>query len=57
MPHGSHGLFTQSGFNDPSQEDSSHFGVAGPGPLQSQVISISIPLFHCPIAYASKNRL
>lgn len=41
MPHGSQGLFTQAGFNDPSQEDSSqtHFSVAGPGPLQSQVKS------------------
>lgn len=41
MPHGSQGLFTQAGFNDPSQEDSSQtrFSVAGPGPLQSQVIS------------------
>lgn len=37
----SQGLFTQAGFNDPSQEDSSqtHFSVAGPGPLQSQVKS------------------
>uniref|UniRef100_A0A1D1Y515 Regulator of nonsense transcripts 1 n=1 Tax=Anthurium amnicola TaxID=1678845 RepID=A0A1D1Y515_9ARAE len=38
MPSGSQGLFTQVGFNDPSQDESSqtHFGVAGPGPLQSQ---------------------
>lgn len=57
MPHGSQGLFTQSGFNDPSQEDSSRFGVAGPGPLQSQVISISIALCYHLIAYASKNEL
>lgn len=39
MPHGSQGLFTQAGFNDPSQEDpsQSHFGVANANPLQSQV--------------------
>ncbi|WOK98706.1 regulator of nonsense transcripts [Canna indica] len=38
MPHGSQGLFTQAGFNDPSQDESSqsHFGMAGHGPLQSQ---------------------
>ncbi|GLJ46454.1 hypothetical protein SUGI_0979100 [Cryptomeria japonica] len=36
MPHGSQGLFTQVGFNDRSQDESSqsHFGLAGP--LQSQ---------------------
>ncbi|XP_020577685.1 regulator of nonsense transcripts 1 homolog isoform X1 [Phalaenopsis equestris] len=36
MQHGSQGLFTQAGFNNPSQDESlqSHFG--GPGPLQSQ---------------------
>ena len=39
MPHGSQGLFTQVGFNDPSQEDASqsHFGVANANSLQSQV--------------------
>jgi regulator of nonsense transcripts 1 len=39
MPHGSQGLFTQVGFNDPSQDDASqsHFGVANSNPLQSQV--------------------
>ncbi|KAL5197748.1 hypothetical protein ABZP36_001260 [Zizania latifolia] len=38
MAHGSHGMFTQAGYNDPSQDESSqmHFGMAGPGPLQSQ---------------------
>jgi len=38
MSHGSQGLFTQAGFNGPSQDESSqsHFGVTGP-PLQSQV--------------------
>ncbi|KAG8080500.1 hypothetical protein GUJ93_ZPchr0007g6178 [Zizania palustris] len=37
MAHGSHGMFTQAGYNDPSQDESSqmHFGMAGPGPLQS----------------------
>ncbi|XP_039134628.1 regulator of nonsense transcripts 1 homolog isoform X1 [Dioscorea cayenensis subsp. rotundata] len=38
MAHGSQGLFTQAGYNDPSQGESSqsHFGVAGRSPLQSQ---------------------
>lgn len=41
MTHGSQGLFTQVGFNDPSQDDASqsHFGVANANPLQSQVSS------------------
>lgn len=40
MPHGSQGLFTQAGFNGPSQDESSqsHFGMAGAGSLQSQVL-------------------
>lgn len=40
MAHGSQGLFTQAGYNDPSQGESSqsHFGVAGRSPLQSQVL-------------------
>lgn len=39
MAHGSQGLFTQVGFNDPSQDDNSqgHFGVGNANPLQSQV--------------------
>lgn len=40
MPRGrAQGLFTQVGFGDPSQDDSSqsHFGVAGQALLQSQV--------------------
>lgn len=43
MGHGPQGLFTQAGFNDPSQDDSSqsHFGVANPNALQSQVPSVS----------------
>jgi len=38
MARGSQGLFTQAGFNGPSQDESSlsHFGVTGP-PLHSQV--------------------
>lgn len=41
MPHGSQGLFTQVGFNDPSQDDASqnHYGVANANQLQSQVSS------------------
>ncbi|KAL4183964.1 hypothetical protein AMTRI_Chr11g157650 [Amborella trichopoda] len=48
MPHGTQGLFTQVGFNDPSQDDSSqtHFGMAGPGPLQSQ--GVMNPLYSQP---------
>ncbi|KAL5990593.1 Regulator of nonsense transcripts 1-like protein [Asimina triloba] len=48
MPHGSQGLFTQAGFNDPSHDDSSqtHFGVAGPNPLHSQ--SLMNPLYSQP---------
>lgn len=43
MTHGSQGLFTQVGFNDPSQDDASqsHYGVANANPLQSQVFSSS----------------
>jgi len=43
MGHGSQGLFTQVGFNDPLQDDStqSHFGVANANPLQSQVFCSS----------------
>ncbi|MCD7448445.1 Regulator of nonsense transcripts 1-like protein [Datura stramonium] len=38
MAHGSQGLFTQAGYNDPSQEDSpqNHFGMSNANPLQSQ---------------------
>ncbi|PPR96553.1 hypothetical protein GOBAR_AA24106 [Gossypium barbadense] len=40
MNHGSQGLFTQAGFNDPSQDDASqsHFGAANPNQLQSQML-------------------
>jgi len=41
--HGSQGLFTQVGFKDASQEETSqgHFGVANADPLQSQVFYCS----------------
>lgn len=44
MAHGSQALFTQAGFNDPSQDDASqnHFGVANANALQSQVSSFTI---------------
>lgn len=44
MPHGSQGLFTQVGFNDPSQDDASqsHFGVANANSLQSQVFFLTL---------------
>ncbi|GJN32352.1 hypothetical protein PR202_gb20855 [Eleusine coracana subsp. coracana] len=37
VAHGSHAMFTQAGYNDPSQDESSqmHYGMA-PGTLQSQ---------------------
>ncbi|KAH8521404.1 hypothetical protein H0E87_002447, partial [Populus deltoides] len=45
MAHGSQGLFTQVGFNDPSQDDASqsHFGITNPNQLQSQH-SVILPL-------------
>lgn len=48
MGHGSQGLFTQVGFNDPLQDDAtqSQFGVTNANPLQSQVSSSFIwPIF------------
>lgn len=44
MTHGSPGLFTQVGFNDPSQDDpsQSHFGLANANTLQSQVSCLLI---------------
>ncbi|KAJ8531634.1 hypothetical protein K7X08_034128 [Anisodus acutangulus] len=43
MAHGSQGLFTQAGYNNPSQDDSSqnHFGMSSANPLQSQVTAFS----------------
>ncbi|KAF8380638.1 hypothetical protein HHK36_028127 [Tetracentron sinense] len=51
MPHGSQGLFTQVGFNNPSQDDSSqtHFSVGGPNPLQSQ--GLMNPLYSQPFTH------
>ncbi|XVE65224.1 hypothetical protein DITRI_Ditri07aG0163900 [Diplodiscus trichospermus] len=51
MNHGSQGLFTQVGFNDPSQDDpsQSHFAVANPNQLQSQGLMNSLysqPFLH-----------
>jgi hypothetical protein len=42
MAHGSHGMFTQVGYNDPSQDESSqiHYGMAAAGPLHSQVVCL-----------------
>lgn len=44
IAHGSQALFTQAGFNDPSQEDASqsHFGIANANALQSQVNSFTM---------------
>lgn len=41
MAHGSQGLFTQVGMNDPSQDDASQspYGMANANPLQSQVFT------------------
>ncbi|XP_008784706.2 regulator of nonsense transcripts 1 homolog [Phoenix dactylifera] len=51
MPHGSQGLLTQAGINDPSQDESSqsHFSMTGPGPLQSQ--GLMNPLYSQPFAH------
>ncbi|KAF9685485.1 hypothetical protein SADUNF_Sadunf03G0059400 [Salix dunnii] len=44
MAHGSQGLFTQVGFNDPSQDDASQsqFSIANPNQLQSQGLMNSL---------------
>ncbi|GJZ38779.1 regulator of nonsense transcripts 1 homolog isoform X1 [Tanacetum coccineum] len=51
MGHNSQGLFTQVGFNDPSQDDASQtqFGVAHTDSLQTQVsyFLVSLLLFSC----------
>jgi hypothetical protein len=48
MAHGSHGMFTQAGYNDPSQDESSqmHYGMGAPGHLQSQVVHL-FPCVQC----------
>lgn len=40
MAHGTQGLFTQAGYNEPSQDDASqkHFGMPNSNSLQSQVL-------------------
>ncbi|KAM7491128.1 hypothetical protein LguiA_034049 [Lonicera macranthoides] len=57
MQHGSQGLFTQVGFNDPSQDDASqsHFGVVNTNQLQSQ--SLLNPLYSQPFAHYSSQPL
>ncbi|KAM7530930.1 hypothetical protein LguiB_034340 [Lonicera macranthoides] len=51
MAHGSQGLFTQVGFNDPSQDDASqnHFGVTNANQLQSQ--GVLNPLYSQPFPH------
>ncbi|PIA32540.1 hypothetical protein AQUCO_04400027v1 [Aquilegia coerulea] len=57
MAHGSQGLFTQAGFNDPSQDDSSHtqYGVGGPNQLQSQ--GLMNPLYSQPFTHYNTQPL
>lgn len=57
MAHGSQGLFTQVGFNDPSQDDASqgHFGVGNVNPLQSQ--SLMNPLYSQPFTHYNTQPL
>ncbi|KAH1106501.1 hypothetical protein J1N35_010269 [Gossypium stocksii] len=57
MNHGSQGLFTQAGFNDPSQDDASqsHFGAANPNQLHSQGLMNS--LYSQPFAHYNTQPL
>ncbi|XP_022737002.1 regulator of nonsense transcripts 1 homolog [Durio zibethinus] len=57
MNHGSQGLFTQVGFNDPSHDDASqsHFGVANPNQIQSQGMTNSP--YSQPFAHYNTQRL
>ncbi|XP_057476213.1 regulator of nonsense transcripts 1 homolog isoform X1 [Actinidia eriantha] len=57
MAHGSQGLFTQVGFNDPSQDDASqsHFGMANANPLHSQ--GLMNPLYSQPFAHYNTQSL
>ncbi|KAK4350991.1 hypothetical protein RND71_030304 [Anisodus tanguticus] len=57
MAHGSQGLFTQAGYNNPSQEDSSqnHFGMSNANPLQSQ--SLLNPLYSQPFGHYNTQPL
>ncbi|CAM8880901.1 unnamed protein product [Rhodiola kirilowii] len=53
MHHGSQGMFTQAGFTDPTEDDTSqnHFGAPNANPLQTQ--GMMNPLFSQP--YANYN--
>ncbi|KAG0473070.1 hypothetical protein HPP92_014927 [Vanilla planifolia] len=42
MPHATQGLFSQTGFADPSKDEPSHNHFVSPGPLQSQGLMNSI---------------
>ncbi|XP_060179878.1 regulator of nonsense transcripts 1 homolog [Lycium barbarum] len=57
MAHGSQGLFTQAGYNDPSQDDGSqnHFGMSSVNSLQSQ--SLLNPLYSQPFAHYNTQPL
>lgn len=57
MAHGSQALFTQAGFNDPSQDDSSqnHYGVANANALQSQ--GMLNPLYSQPFGHYNTQPL
>jgi len=59
MAHGSQGLFTQVGFNDPSQDDASqsHFGITNPNQLQSQVFSDTWSSWHKEVQEAKLPKL
>ncbi|XP_006362492.1 regulator of nonsense transcripts 1 homolog [Solanum tuberosum] len=57
MSHGSQGLFTQAGYNDPSQDDGSqnHFGMSNVNSLQSQ--SLLNPIYSQPFAHYNTQPL
>ncbi|XP_060207506.1 regulator of nonsense transcripts 1 homolog [Lycium barbarum] len=57
MAHGSQGLFTQAGYNNPSQDDSSqnHFGMSNANQLQSQ--SLLNPLYSQPFGHYNTQPL
>lgn len=57
MGHGSQGLFTQVGFKDPSQDDSSqsHFGSANNSSLQTQ--GVMNPLYSQPFTHYNSQPL
>ena len=57
MAHGSQGLFTQAGYNDPLQDDGSqnHFGMSNVNSLQSQ--SLLNPIYSQPFAHYNTQPL